>query len=77
MRVLSIIGLLASLALPCLAQTPPAGMTPAQARSQYEALDPATNLALKQAAEPYKAQIVSDPALKTQIKAMLKSWLGK
>ena len=54
-----------------------ATMTPAQAKAAYEALDPATKEALKQAAAPYKAQIEADPGLKAQIKAWIKSMLGK
>jgi hypothetical protein len=52
-------------------------MTPAQAKAAYEGLDPATKEALKQAAAPYKAQIEADPGLKAQIKAWIKSMLGK
>ena len=100
-RLLSMIGVLTALALPCLAQTPQlppgvtlppgttlpknlpplppnaANMTPAQAKAQYEALDPATKQALKEAAAPYKAQVENDPGLKAQLKAWVKSMMGK
>ena len=54
-----------------------ATMTPAQAKAAYEGLDPATKEALKQAAAPYRAQVEADPRLKAQIKAWIKSMLGK
>ncbi len=54
-----------------------ASMTPGQAKAQYEALDPATKQALKEAAAPYKAQVENDPGLKAQIKAWIKAWMGK
>jgi|GEM_PF-2384873 len=91
-RIVIVVGLLAAgaaqaqtpqlppgVALPPGVTIPPnaQSMTPEQAKAAWAGLDPATKEALKQAAAPYKAQVEADPGLKAQIKAWIKSMLGK
>jgi hypothetical protein len=52
-------------------------MTPERARGQYDALDPETKKALRDAAVQAKAQYGNDPGLKETLKAWWKAWKGQ
>ncbi len=54
-----------------------ASMTPGQAKAMYDSMTPEQRQALKDAAAPYRAQVENDPGLKAQVKAWIKSWMGK
>lgn len=53
------------------------GFSPSEARSQYESLDPESKRAVKQAAEQAKARHGNDPAMRAQLRSILRSWKGQ